>query len=232
MWKFRRTSQKRALRQADVLSRVLSVHQSALVDYQERKYNCRVHDFDTDTISLTALIDERGLPIYLEPGTSVEITLQVDNAFYGFQSKVISSIVKEDMPIVVCARPEEVRRTDRRGYFRVPVNFSCTYQVNEGHKPCQGRVLDISGGGISFLVDAKTLVKKGDMLYVSFTLPGDEKELGIKVNVRLVIPSNMASWQRVAVEFHEITEATRESIIGYVARRQLELIRAGHLARN
>lgn len=231
MWKSRRASQERALPQGTLLNRVLSVHQRALVEYDTRKYNCRVYDFDANTISLTALIDERGLPIYLLPDTPIEIILQSGNAFYGFDSRVVTSRVEENAPIVVCTRPQAAQRTDRRGYFRVPVNLACAYQVNEEAERGQGRVLDISGGGICCLVNAEASVKQGDVLHIYLSLPGIEKDLSIKANVRMVNSGAMESWQRVAGEFHEINETTREKIIAFAVRRQLELIRSGHLTR-
>ncbi|HHW09011.1 MAG TPA: HD domain-containing protein [Firmicutes bacterium] len=119
------------------------------------------------------------------------------------------------------------RKAERRGFFRVPVNTSLKYWLVMGEPFLYGRLLDLSGGGCLCLFHHHASLAAGDVVGLEFTLPGSSTSLRVNALVRNIGPLQSGDRQRIACEFFQIDEETREQITSFVAKRQLELLNTG-----
>jgi hypothetical protein len=125
--------------------------------------------------------------------------------------------------------PPVIQRMQKRQYFRVdtPLGSQITFT-----DPCgeirRGTVTDVSGQGVSFIIETKAAVKRNDVLTgVELNLPAEEKVLHAaipRVAVRRVEPAE-GGRVHVAVTFSEIAERVKREIITYIFERHRSLIR-------
>jgi c-di-GMP-binding flagellar brake protein YcgR len=212
------------------INKLLCVHQSALLEVAEAKYTCRVHDFTEEIITLTAPLDDRGHPVRVTQGTPVRVVLQTNQGFLGFDTQSVGPKVVANLPLLDVSRPLQVERTDRREYYRVPVNLPLSYcPAGESHYQT-GRITDISGGGLLCVLPRSFMVEHGMLLDICLTLSTSRDPIEVQVCVKKVFEAPPRSEShRVACEFVDIPQRMREIVIRFVAQRQLELIRAGVL---
>ncbi len=217
------------LPQTALLDDILAVHQLVQVVWEKSKHNCRVQDFDRQTISFSAPTNAGGQPILFKAGTSLEIMLQVESSLYVCTGRVLTNKVMDSIPVVVLAKPKKAKSSERRGYFRVWVNMELMYKRVDEQEYRHGRMVDISGGGVLCQVRPEFYVQPGDKLDLQFDLPAVSQPVTVTVVVRKVSSKVNGLWRRIACEYDQITAPTREKIIFFVSQRQLELIKAGLL---
>lgn len=216
---------------ASPIDPLVRVHQSALLEVNEKeRYTCRVYDFAESFISLSAPTDDNNLPVIVRSGTNVRVVLQSGNGFIGFAAKVIGPRVVNGVPVLDITKPKRIEKSDRREYYRVPVDLPMQYRLisEDLYRTC--RIADISGGGLLCLIPRYTHIEHGSEFDIRLSLANIGNTIEARVVVRKVFePAPRSDNIRVACEFLDIPPRTREAIIRYVAQRQLELIRAGVL---
>ncbi len=121
-----------------------------------------------------------------------------------------------------------VATEERRRYVRVPSKVRLRYQVLEipmRGSMKEGRIIDISGGGVSFVVD--TAVDKEDILKIEVQIPDYHKILpertmfGPVTSLAKVVRkwTNSNGEQCVAVKFVDIYTRHQQDILEYVLRK-------------
>jgi len=200
-----------------------------------RMYVVRVEEVRGDALILSAPI-RLGQVVPVRPGTVVEVQYHRNDAMYGFHSTV-REFHPGHLPLISVARPEEIRRVQRREYVRWPVSLPVTVTVPGGADGVEGRVLDLSGGGMAVSLPAGREWQQGEEVQVRLQLcpdrPGEVVEARARVvrawNAEASAPARPSAprRQRVALEFTDIAPAAREAIIRYIFARQREFLRAG-----
>lgn len=137
---------------------------------------------------------------------------------------------KEGVPVDPQVLPVSIESTQRRHLFRIsppseePIKFSI--ELDSGLR-LSGKVLDISGGGFSFLTYQEYL-QTGRLIQVQLELPGGEM-----IRAGAVI-RNLRPWPlrdlnlpeyKCGVEFRGTSEAILHKIFQYVHKKQLEELR-------
>lgn len=215
---------------SNTIDAVLHVHQNVHVEIGEDTYSCRVHDFGSTEIHITAPLDENALPILLPVRTPIRVVLLAREAFLGFEAHVESTRVVDGIPLFTIPKPKEAQLTDRRAYYRVPTDLPVQYRLGEGQDYGEGRIANISGGGALCLLPRDIAPERNTTLELCFALPTAAQPLQIRALVHLVkSPSPRSMYCKVGCEFVDLPKQTREVIIRYVTQRQLELIRSGVL---
>ncbi len=120
----------------------------------------------------------------LAPDSELVATYARDDAAYSFGSHVIG---KSGLPIecMAIAFPQQVERTQRRGYFRIPVDYAVTVvpcdlavtakSVSPRTRVGSAQCLNASGNGV--LVSCDAGFKLGDHLLLHVDLPGSAESV-------------------------------------------------------
>ncbi|MDR3562887.1 MAG: PilZ domain-containing protein [Negativicutes bacterium] len=184
---------------------------------EDRFFYSRVEDMDKAALSI-AIPYVGGEFMYLYPGERFDARVTTGEAAFYFESGLIA-VERDPIPLWRVAWPEDVKKTQMRSYVRLNINLGVKVEFGE-------RILintltrDISGGGIQFVLatplslGAKTKIvlplndkmmveAKGEVVRVT-AQPGENGKYGI------------------GVKFVAIDERSRDGIIKYIFRKQVE----------
>lgn len=191
-------------------------------------YDSRIEDIDNNGIKIT-IPSQKGVPVPLSPGAKLEVSFITSIGRFSFKSKVIGRI-KENIPLLIIAYPEFLRRQELRRFFRVETRLkvkflTIDYIMKDGipemiKKGYEGIIRDISGGGLRLNCDIK--LEQGQAIEIDMS-----ESLGTKFDIiaRVVHVYSNIDKSDVGVEFITIKETDRDKIIKYVFQRQIELKR-------
>ncbi|GED12466.1 hypothetical protein AM501_07045 [Aneurinibacillus migulanus] len=210
---------------------------------EEKKYKAIVADSTNEHIMLTYPIDEQsGRTSLLLDGWTVYVSYNhSDGAQYEFLSVIVRK-QRDNIPMLVLLKPakDNIRRIQRRDYLRVPAKakLEFSWQTQDGEKAYSGFTVDISGGGIKFVCNARISFPEENMIECRLYLPEinaqnkkTNQELCIPLKAKIIrhpVPGGNGL-QTVAVTYEEIAEFHREKIIRYCFSRQLEIRNKGVL---
>lgn len=198
-----------------------------------------VRDVTSDRLYLSFPGRESSI-LRLTEGMRVHVEVIAPDAAYLFDSTV-TGVGGLEIPIIAIERPGEVTRHQRRNFVRVKASLPITYRTDRpgllaGEGPGHGITRDISGGGfLGVMPDLIRLPPEGTMFDLEIEFPGEPPP------VRLVIKARgrvVRAWMEeigeekrplVAVNFVDLPESDRRSIIRFVFRRQRELKSKGLL---
>ncbi|MFA6447908.1 MAG: PilZ domain-containing protein [bacterium] len=128
----------------------------------------------------------------------------------------------EDLLINKCAEAAksgkaEVVGSERRVFKRLRAHVPVAYKTLDEpgmHKRVSS--LDISTGGISFVLWSADRVRMGDYVELSFTLPGKRGLITVQAQIKRVAPAKSGSGYEVGVEFIHITDDQQRLIDEFI----------------
>jgi len=171
-------------------------------------------------------VDELYLP--LEPEQPVTVSYKKLSARYEFDEKIIGRDDNRPVPCLKIKNPERVRRIQMRDYLRVPCEFPARLDLagglNKDELPrrVNGRIVDISGGGVKFKTAIP--VPRAQKVYLKFKLPLIDKELNfVPGKVIRRDQDDVSKKYFLGIEFSGISIEARNDIIQYVYRQQIEM---------
>jgi c-di-GMP-binding flagellar brake protein YcgR len=128
---------------------------------------------------------------------------------FFFRAPVLSS----GPGLIVLAHPQKIRKVQRRKFYRKEVRKQAVIQRNDGKYRRAAVLTDLGGGGATAL-DRDRLYKKGDSVFLTFSLP-DYGEM--KVSGRIVRTSQEGG--RLHIRFDPMKEQVRDKIITHILKR-------------
>jgi len=156
------------------------------------------------------------------------------DAAYSVNAKVMGV---NDMGGIMLYHTLKFLRSQHRRYMRLEVNTAMKFTVldrvgkRDGEKaPAErvraGRVLDISGGGLSFFADDDDeRLEAGDMVLITLTLPGEPlNAIKSKVVHVTMVEGKTAIRYRNHVRYEDIDEAQRERIVKFVFDKHRQML--------
>lgn len=202
----------------------LTVDLHVLEGEYEGKYKTQVDEVGEKRVSVLAPYQEREV-VPLREGTRVEIVFWDDVASYAMET-VIEQRIAVPVPIFVLKLPDDIRRIQRRNFVRVDAFYPVSFQVvlKTGLSDwLKGSMLDLSGGGMRFQTREK--LDRSSIIYSYLKLPTGE----IKTPARVcrVQPIEDTKKYSVSVDFYQISERDRDSIIRCVFDIQREMRKKG-----
>ncbi len=240
------------------LESILSINDNVYLEVLDgpvggKNFVTRVEDITKDSIVLAAPFDrERKVYVYLRNGTRVRVSFPKKDAIYQFNAKISDSRTGR-LPFVVISKPKEILRFQRREFVRLDDIIRVSYKIavsedmkvkyklvdrkelndielgSKEDRFLNGFTKNISGNGM-LLVIKKDIAKIGNLLEISFTLPGREKRFNvvgeivrIADEIRVDYPDEIG----VGVRFVKINEKDRTEIIRYIFDKQREMIKKG-----
>ncbi|GAX89379.1 flagellar brake protein [Effusibacillus lacus] len=167
-------------------------------------------------------------PKVFHEGTRMVITYNDldEKVPYSFET-LVQSIRPNQMLV---KSPSEILRNQRRDYVRIQV--SLPVQVLYVDSAAQqifkfsGKTEDLSGGGMSLLVDEGSPLQSGSFVGLDFpiSMDGQTYPISLKAQVLRMQPSiKFPGKKRCAIKFVEIREQDRKLIMRFVFKKQIEL---------
>jgi c-di-GMP-binding flagellar brake protein YcgR len=111
--------------------------------------------------------------------------------------------------------------SNRRSYFRLPLEIRISLRVSGVKVPMPSTLVDISGGGCQ--LHARTVLKPGTPVEFDLPRPG-EPPLRLPGILRKVLYTPGTRIFKYAVEFASLTEATHDELLRFIAEEQRRAI--------
>ncbi len=193
-------------------------------------YDSRIEDIDDEKI-IISMPSRKGMPVPVVKGSLLHVSALAANGRVTFDAKV-QSVIKDPFYMLAISMPEILRHEQMRQFYRVPVHLRVKVFLGDLEKmkrmensedgiPYEdGLVDDISGGGCRLSTQAE--LHEGYNIVVDFTNTAMD---GVgRVQCRVVRVSPRPNNRKVAsIRYWDIEELTRDRIVRYVFRRQLDL---------
>ncbi|WP_298837182.1 flagellar brake protein [Clostridium sp.] len=186
----------------------------------EKYFNSNIQDITEDYIAIS-IPSSAGEYVPLSKGSIIDVLYYAEENLYKFKSIIIGRKF-ENIPILLIAKPEQVKRIQRRRYVRVPLVKTAKYinlknepKVNlstiDDSKYLKAVLVDLSGGGMRVKVSEK--ISPNDFLFISLTV-NDEEVLIVGQTKRIMKDDEGRFICGLSFEF--LDNGTREQLIKYI----------------
>lgn len=192
---------------------------------REALYRLRVQEVLDDRLLLEIPLAALGIPVQIPTGEVVRIGYVIEHrAFYTFSAVVLATTMQGELPELIVTRPtlEQIRKVQRRNFFRVPVMVEGVLRPTP-EQTLAVKIWDLSGGGFSFRA-AKALFVVGQEILGVVQVPG-AGDVPFEAVVRRVVLVAEANVALHGMEFKQLTEAGRNKIVKYCLDRQAKLLK-------
>lgn len=162
----------------------------------------------------------------LNVGKNINLLIYKKGSVYSTSSTVVGMKEEKDFTRAVIVLPKNVKKIERRKYYRLPINMEMDYVILPNEPKYskikdipsdvlallrQAETVDISGGGLK--INCSTSPEVGQMILVSLYIPEEIKLLTTVVRVEK--NSNKGNY-KVSLKFENISEKTRDKIIEFI----------------
>lgn len=197
------------------------------------KYQSKLVDFNDQEllVDLPIHISSKNVQVF-HPGISFKITYNApDGSPCSFYSMVIR-FETGTVPLLVLSKPKktEIQRLQRREFLRVPVHVTLSVaSIDKSTRETarlQGMTVNVSGGGLAFVIHATAPIQVNDWVGVEFEIPRDtgSDQVSAKLLVlRLSLTDGQKNSKICSGKFLEIREEDRQKIIRYTFMKQIEM---------
>jgi c-di-GMP-binding flagellar brake protein YcgR len=210
------------------VDKFLIINQKIILDVKFGEYpgvfDSRIEDITPKTIRIT-MPSEKGFPVPLALGISINVSYVGDGGRFSFQSKVLSRL-KEQIPMLEIEKPSVVFRKELREFFRINtrarVKILASYEDEKGSPVddvFEAYVQDISGGGMR--VTGGYRLEHGQEVDIYFGDMVPELKSTRAVVMRSVAHEDQR--YEAGLKFLGMNTVDRDKVIKYVFKRQLEL---------
>lgn len=159
-----------------------------------------------------------------------------DQAVYRFFTEVLERVYKE-IPMLKIKKPMagEMNRIQRRQYVRVEtaVNVACHPKNEEIFKPFVTVSEDISAGGMSLFIPKNSFVEENAEINLFFALNYSDGSITyFEQKAKVIRTSKMKGVEhkkRASIEFIDIDEKTRQTLVHFCFQQQLKMKKKGIL---
>ncbi|MBU8850896.1 flagellar brake domain-containing protein [Bacillus sp. FJAT-26377] len=202
----------------------------------QQTYRCKVVEFTEDVIYISyPLNEETQRSAFLLKGTKLLATfIGYDQNVYTFPTEVTGREIK-GMPVVKLFYPgdKKLKSIQRRNFFRVPLTVKAVIESEqEQQNVMEIMTKNISAGGIAGSFHHSLLFNEKDSVVVRLSLPnrdGALQHLELKGEVvRITAPTSCKVGQ-LSIKFMDMEKQTKEMMIRYTLKCQLDLRRKGLL---
>lgn len=199
---------------------------------KDEKFKCKLVERTTGTLYIDYPTNVKThSTIFLMVGSQMKASfVGTDGAIYMFETEVIRRI-KREVPMIAITYPgkENLIKIQRRQFVRVETNVDCAAHPKDPTiKPFVTVTEDISAGGAAMIIPKNVQVKEGLEFTAHLVLPmqnGDTPYIKLKSRIARIIEEN--SKKIASVEFLEVSEQSRRSIIRFCFDRQLAMRKKG-----
>ena len=192
-------------------------------------YTTRIEQVDVETVyvqSPIARLEVVSIPL----GTPIRLGLRFSAQYFGFDSSIVEHVFHPQF-LLGLDLPEVMQRRNERKHYRLPAailpeDVRLLNAEGKPDRPVRATIINLSGGGIELV--APDPLRSGQMLSVRFMLEGAPLSLLAQV-IDVEPPTRGRFNSRAHCQFLQVDRRTREKIVRYVFRRQVDLLRRGML---
>ncbi|MGM0874017.1 MAG: flagellar brake protein [Bacillota bacterium] len=174
-----------------------------------------------------------GRTTYLMIGTELIASfVNKDQNAFRFQTEVTGR-VKDNIPMISLTYPgdEQLIRVQRRQYVRIDTTLDIAIHPRSNEfQPFTAVTTDISAGGSAIILPKSTKLKQGQEILVWFSLPFQNETIEyIKINAKIIrfIATENELFLKAPLQFIDIDEATRQTVIRFCFNQQILIRRKG-----
>lgn len=194
----------------------LKVNSRIEVVVDEKVYKALIIDIEDNNIKINIPVrNDEYLMLYKDDKIEINSYLD-DGKYFNYYCDVISKGKDNNVIYYKLTLPYDVRRIQRRNFFRVNLLEEVTYKniTNKTEKEIEelpyksGIMIDISGGGLK--VKTKEKLEDNDVIVIKITLTGIEVKLKGQI-IRMEEPIDNKFLY--GIKFLDITESDSDTII-------------------
>ena len=203
---------------------------------QSGRGRARVLDIQDNLLYLDHPIEEaRRVEFAMREGERVRVSyVPAERVLYYFDAVVVGVKPLGILPSFQVYTPEkeQIVRVQRRSFARVelPLSLVMTMVPGDGEElrlsAGAGYTIDVSGGGLSFVLDQDLPLAIGDKMIIKLSLPEADRRT-TDVELRAVVTRNAGPDydKRIvhSARFTDIAPAVQQKLIQLVFRRQIEM---------
>ena len=157
----------------------------------------------------TLQVEPRNRELLFNEETELTLYFKRSTDTFFFRAPVLSS----EPGLIVLSHPRKIRKVQRRRYYRKEVRKQAVIQRNDG-KHRRATVLTDLGGGGATAKNRDGLYKKGDSVFLTFSVPGYGE---MKISGRIVRTSQEG--EKLHIQFDPLKEQMRDKIITHTLQR-------------
>ncbi|MBD3315580.1 MAG: hypothetical protein GF344_07320 [Chitinivibrionales bacterium] len=178
------------------------------------------------TLTLHYEVDQEEI-VRLSPGDRIRFAFSRHNdGLYDVPLRIVNS---DDAGNIVVYHTTELHRNQLRQYVRIEANLPVRFRLLQTLEPdkseiplresAEGRMSDISGGGLSFLCEKS--LKPGDLVSVNFALP-NSRFAGVSCKILRISlqEGKTTTYYKHHAQFMGIEDRKRDAIVRYVFEKQ------------
>ncbi|MFM1652744.1 flagellar brake protein [Brevibacillus sp. B_LB10_24] len=194
----------------------------------------RIADFTRNAAAIELPIDERTKHMErVKTGSLWKVWYMGDDGLrHDFHTEVMG-FREENIPLLLIKLPDpqDIVRTQRRSYVRVPAEVEISVKSQEQDPACHflAKTLNVSGGGLAFSCEEKYPLKEKQLVNIWLNLPNRKGTVSHAYSTceitRIEKKTDFCQW--VSVKFLDISEGDRQKVIRTCYERQLELNKRG-----
>jgi c-di-GMP-binding flagellar brake protein YcgR len=164
-----------------------------------------------------------GEELALAAGQRLTMFLALHGRMYQFDTRVRRADLQ-----VLLDEPDEVKRTERRAFYRLTLTVPCQMTIetpeDDEPEPQETTILDLSGGGVRMRTDQE--LAPGARLHLEFLLDGAPIALAAEVisSSRL---GGRSSRSEAHCTFTSISRADQDLIVRFIFQKQREFSQKG-----
>lgn len=166
----------------------------------------------------------KGFPVMWENGREFYAKVFDDSGIYGFYSLLLNKRISP-LPIWIVSMPAALKKMQQRSFVRLDISLPVRLEYSESDNPEQTISLeaatkDVGGGGVQIIAAQPFAV--GTRFQVSIRLTAADEIQAQGEVVRCYKPQSDRMLYWLAVKFIEINENSRDKMIRFIFRKQLE----------
>lgn len=190
---------------------------------QVEQYPSRIEEI-ADAKMLIAMPMSKGFPVMWENGREFYAKVFDDSGIYGFYSLLLNKRISP-LPIWIVSMPAALKKMQQRSFVRLDISLPVRLEYSESDNPEQTISLeaatkDVGGGGVQIIAAQPFAV--GTRFQVSIRLTAADEIQAQGEVVRCYKPQSDRMLYWLAVKFIEINENSRDKMIRFIFRKQLE----------
>lgn len=195
-------------------------------------FRSKVLDIKDDTFSIGPPIKEdtnRTEPIIPENTEFQAQFVAKNQKVYKFQTKLIEK-KRDGIAMFELELPaeEDFIQIQRRSFIRVEAQLKIKVISPGNEFPAFDTYsVDISAGGLKLILPKNITLEEEQLVICSFILPLSQNDVFMQLKSRVVRITDRISNRYASLQFEDITENERQSIVKYCFERQLALRKKG-----
>jgi c-di-GMP-binding flagellar brake protein YcgR len=225
---------KRAFRKSDFVLNIGAVINLETKDEKVETLKCKLVERRGNHLYIDYPFNPKtGRTAYLMIGTELIASfVNKDQNLFRFQTEVTGR-VKDNIPMISLTYPgdEQLIRVQRRQFVRIDTTLDIAIHPKSNEfQPFTAFTTDISAGGSAIILPKSTKLKQGQEILVWFSLPFQNETIEyIKINAKIIrfIATENESFLKAPLQFIDIDEETRQTVIRFCFNQQIQMRRKG-----